>query len=449
MIFTSWEFIAFFLIVSFLYYVYDNNLFRRLILLFASLLFYSQTNFFNLVLLLLMTSTNYVFAIKIQRWHKLIWGAVLFNTLILVYFKYYDVFSFCNLYYGFPLGLSFYTFQSIAYLLDIYKDKIKPEKNIINFGILISFFPKIFAGPLEPPQKFLNQLNKLVLPSKDQIFSAIKTIIYGLFCKIILADKLGTFVDSTISNFQKGSFLELIIVMILFSFQIFFDFFSYSILAIGFAKIFGIDLSVNFRNPYMSSSIHEFWKRWNITLTDWFRNYIYYPLGGSYKSKFRTYLNVLTIFIISGFWHGSTINYIIWGMLHGLLYIGEQLLRNNIWIKAIPKILKQILLFSIISILWIIFKIEDFTTIFTFFKQILHFKIGTWIFLNDISFYIIFIVAIMTIYLQSLNYFENFIFNNDSSKKTLIKEVILINAMLISILLFGSSGGSNFIYFKY
>jgi len=449
MIFTSWEFIAFFLIVSLLYYGYNNNLYRRLLLLLASLLFYSQTNFFNLSLLIFATSANYLFAINIKKWPKLIFCAVLFNTLILVFFKYHHLFSFERNYNGFPIGLSFYTFQSIAYLLDVYKNRIKPEKNIINLGILISFFPKIFAGPIEPPQKFLSQLNKLPMPNKDQIFSSIKAIIYGLFCKIILADKLCGYVDSTLNNIQKGSYPELIIVMILFSFQIFFDFFSYSILAIGFAKLFGIDLSVNFRNPYMSTSIHEFWKRWNITLTDWFRNYIYFPLGGSFKGKSRTYLNVLIIFIISGFWHGSTINYIIWGFLHGLLYIGENHLRNKIRVNAIPKILKQILIFSIISILWIIFKIEDFATTFMFFKQILQFKIVTWTLLSDTSFYVLFIVAIVTIYLQSLDYFENFIYNNEYSKKTLIKEVILINVMIISILLFGSSGGSNFIYFKY
>lgn len=449
MIFTSWEFIAFFLIVSLLYYAYNNNLYRRLLLLLASLLFYSQTNFLNLSLLIFATSANYLFAINIKKWPKLISYAVLFNALVLVFFKYHHLFSFERYYNGFPIGLSFYTFQSIAYLLDVYKNRIKPEKNIINLGILISFFPKIFAGPIEPPQKFLSQLNKLTMPNKDQIFSSIKAIIYGLFCKIILADKLGIYVDSTLNNIQKGSYPELIIVMILFSFQIFFDFFSYSILAIGFAKLFGIDLSVNFRNPYMSTSIHEFWKRWNITLTDWFRNYIYFPLGGSYKGKFRTYLNVLIIFIISGFWHGSTINYIIWGLLHGLLYIGENHLKNKIRVNAIPKILKQIFIFSIISILWIIFKIEDFATTFMFFKQILQFKIVTWTLLSDTSFYVLFIVAIATIYLQSLDYFENFIYNNEYSKKTLIKEVILINVMIISILLFGSSSGSNFIYFKY
>lgn len=449
MIFTSWEFIAFFLIVSLLYSANNNNLYKRLLLLFASLLFYSQTNFFNLFLLIFATSANYLFAINIKKWPKLISCAVLFNALILVFFKYHHLFLIERYYYGFPIGLSFYTFQSIAYLLDVYKKRINPEKNIINFGILISFFPKIFAGPIEAPQKFLSQLNKLTMPNKDQIFSSIKSIIYGLFCKIILADKLGIFVDSTLNNIQKSSYPELIIVTILFSFQIFFDFFSYSILAIGFAKLFGIDLSVNFKNPYMSTSIHEFWKRWNITLTDWFRNYIYFPLGGSYKGKYRTYLNVLIIFIISGFWHGSTINYIIWGLLHGLLYIGENHLRNKIRVNAIPKIFRQIFIFSIISILWIIFKIEDFATTFMFFKQILQFKIGTWTLLNDTTFYVLFIVAIATIFLQSLDYFENFIYNNEYSKKTLIKEVILINILIISILLFGSSSGSNFIYFKY
>ena len=449
MVFTSWEFIAFFLIVSLLYYAYNNTLYRKLILLFASLLFYSQTNFSNLCLLIFATSANYLFAINFKKWPKLIFGAVSFNALILVFFKYHDLFPFGWDYIGFPIGLSFYTFQSIAYLLDVYKNRINPEKNIINLGILISFFPKIFAGPIEPPHKFLSQLNNLIVPNKDQIFSSIKAIIYGLFCKIILADKLGIYVDSTLNNLQDASYPELIIVMILFSFQIFFDFFSYSILAIGFAKLFGIDLSVNFKNPYTSASFHEFWKRWNITLTDWFRNYIYFPLGGSYCGKYRTYLNVLIIFIISGFWHGSSINYIIWGFLHGLLYICENHLRNKFKVNAIPKIVKQILIFSIISILWIIFKIEDLSTVFEFFKQIFNFKIGKWVLLNDFSFYVLFIVAIATIYLQSLDYFENYMYNNDSDKKTLLGEVILINVMIISILLFGSSGGSNFIYFKY
>jgi D-alanyl-lipoteichoic acid acyltransferase DltB (MBOAT superfamily) len=262
--------------------------------------------------------------------------SIVTNLGILGFFKYCNFFvdNFITLFANFgitlpaftlqiilPVGISFYTFQTMSYTIDIYRRKIKPTNDWIQFFAFVSFFPQLVAGPIERAANLLPQFETLKKPDYSRFRTGMLQIAWGFFKKLMLADRLAVFVDSSFGNMANAHGLPMLIGVVFFAFQLYLDFSAYSDIAIGTAKLFGFDLMTNFRRPYLSHSFGNFWKRWHISLSSWFQDYVYIPLGGSRKGKSRTIINVLIVFAISGFWHGASWNFVIWGIMNALFMI--------------------------------------------------------------------------------------------------------------------------------
>jgi D-alanyl-lipoteichoic acid acyltransferase DltB (MBOAT superfamily) len=229
-----------------------------------------------------------------------------------------------------PVGISFYTFQALSYTIDVYRGTVKPEKNLFRYALFVSFFPQLVAGPIERSAHLMGQLNELSkrrLWSYDSIVRGSILAIWGFFLKMVISDRISIFVDTIWEDYQNYGTIMLLLAAIGFSFQIYCDFAGYSFIAIGVSKIMGIELMENFDTPYFSRSIREFWQRWHISLSTWFKDYLYIPLGGSRCSKFRNYLNLMITFLVSGLWHGAGWRYVVWGGIHGLYQIIGKILR--------------------------------------------------------------------------------------------------------------------------
>ncbi len=279
---------------------------------------------------------------KLQRRKKLITTAnIVLNLLILAIFKYYDFFvtEFAQLFHIstdglllkviLPVGISFYTFQALSYSIDVYRGKIEPTKDIVAFFAFISFFPQLVAGPIERATNLLPQFLKKREFDYDTAVDGMRQILWGLFKKIVVADNCAVFVDEVFKTYTYQSGSTLLLAAIFFTFQIYGDFSGYSDIAIGTAKLFGIKLMRNFNVPYFSRDIAEFWRRWHISLTTWFRDYVYIPLGGSRVSKAKVVRNTFIIFLLSGFWHGANWTFIAWGAYHAILFLPANIERGR------------------------------------------------------------------------------------------------------------------------
>ena len=303
---------------------------------------------------------------------------IVLNLGILATFKYYDFFvselghilgistDSLLLRIILPVGISFYTFQALSYSIDVYRGNIKPTKDIIAFFAFISFFPQLVAGPIERATNLLPQFLQNHRFSYDQGVDGMRQILWGLFKKIVIADNCAIFVDNVWATYSSQSGSTLLFAAVLFTFQIYGDFSGYSDIAIGTAKLFGIKLMRNFNNPYFSRDIAEFWRRWHISLTTWFRDYVYIPLGGSRVSKAKIVRNTFVIFLLSGFWHGANWTFIAWGAYHALLFLPLILLDKNRkytgqvaegrWWPTWKEALQMLLTFGLVVIGWIIFR---------------------------------------------------------------------------------------------
>lgn len=284
-----------------------------------------------------------------------------------------------------PLGFSYYIFQAIAYLVDICKGRMKAEKNILFFALYMCFFPKFISGPIEEPSALLSQIKKLNcvnLKGDNKLSIAFPTILYGLFMKVVVADRIAPYTSKLLSNPEGYGSLWLLAGMLMYSFQIYCDFAGYSSIAVGIAKMFGIDLTENFFAPYFSENVGEFWHRWHVSLSRWLRNYVYIPLGGNRKGTVRKYINTMVVFLICGMWHGAGLNFIIWGFLHGIFMIVFGILSKN-RAKEISETKKSlafpagaVLTFILISFAWIFFGSADAGSAITFVGRMLSFKAG-------------------------------------------------------------------------
>ena len=305
---------------------------------------------------------------------------IIINLGILAIFKYYDFFvtEFGNI-FGIstsslllriilPVGISFYTFQALSYSIDVYRGNIKPTKDIIAFFAFISFFPQLVAGPIERATNLLPQFLQNRKFSYEQGVDGMRQILWGLFKKIVIADNCATYVDQVWSTYGTQSGSTLLLAAVLFTFQIYGDFSGYSDIAIGTAKLFGIRLMRNFNNPYFSRDIAEFWRRWHISLTTWFRDYVYIPLGGSRVGKWKIVRNTFIIFLVSGIWHGANWTFLAWGAYHAVLFLPLILLGKNRkytglvaegrWFPTWKEALQMIATFGLVVIGWIIFRAE-------------------------------------------------------------------------------------------
>ena len=404
MLFNSIEFLLFLPIVFVLYwFVFNKNLkHQNLLILVSSYVFYGWWDYRFLSLIVLSTIVDYVIGLNISTQSSkknqkiLLWCSLLFNLGVLGFFKYYNFFidSWINLFSSIgydiksvwtlniilPVGISFYTFQTMSYTIDIYRKQLKPTKDFISFASFVSFFPQLVAGPIERATNLLPQiLNKREF-KYDQGVQGLRLILWGMFKKVVIADSLAPMVNDIFGNYQDFGGGTLWLGAIYFSFQIYCDFSGYSDIAIGTSKLFGFELMSNFKFPYFSRNIGEFWRKWHISLSTWFRDYLYIPLGGSKEGKWKSLRNIFIIFLVSGFWHGANWTFVIWGLFHAVLFIPSFVLKTNrkyvsstIAEKSIlpsPKEAVQVLTtFILVTIGWVFFRSETINHSFNYFYK--------------------------------------------------------------------------------
>jgi len=352
MLFNSIDFAIFLPVIFIIYwFVVNKNLaLQNLMILIASYVFYGWWDWRFLSLIFISSITDYTIGIglnktkSIKKRKLLLSISLLINLGLLGFFKYFNFFidSFIDLFttFGFsinarslniilPVGISFYTFQTLSYTIDIYRSKIEPTKDIIAFFAFVSFFPQLVAGPIERAANLLPQFKEKRFFEYDKAVDGLRQILWGLFKKIVIADSCAKNVDFIFANYHTLSGSILFLGTIYFAFQIYGDFSGYSDIAIGTARLFGFDIMRNFACPYFSRDIAEFWRRWHISLSTWFRDYVYIPLGGSYVNKLKHIRNILITFVVSGFWHGANWTFIVWGFIHGLYYIPLMLFNKH------------------------------------------------------------------------------------------------------------------------
>jgi D-alanyl-lipoteichoic acid acyltransferase DltB (MBOAT superfamily) len=386
MSFISPEFIIFASVVLPLYFLTPLRV-RWVLLIVASYLFYAYGNVQYLPLIALSTIVDYTAARRIaatdQPVRRRLWLIVSLTTNlgILFSFKYFNFFN-QSLGAGLgavginyvpipldvvlPIGISFYTFQTMSYTIDVYRGVIQPEKNLGVVATFVSFFPQLVAGPIERAGNLLPQFRTEYRFDTTRAVEGLRQILWGFFKKVVIADRLAIYVNVVYNDVESHSGLTLLIATLFFGFQIYCDFSAYSDIAIGTARIMGIDLMENFRQPFLSKSVREFWNRWHISLSAWFRDYVYIPLGGSRVSLARNLLNLLIVFVVSGLWHGAGWTFILWGFLHGLWVVGETAL-DRLNIRLLPfrsPFLSWALTFAFITFTWVFFRSNDMGDVF-------------------------------------------------------------------------------------
>jgi len=394
MLFNSLEYILFLPTVFFFYwFVFNNNLkLQNILILVCSYIFYGWWDWRFLSLIILSTIVDYIAGIKIYNTDSLrmrkgiLFTSIIFNIGILGFFKYsnffvdswidfvgsfgYAINSVWTLKIILPVGISFYTFQTMSYSLDIYNKKLKPTKDFISFASFVSFFPQLVAGPIERASNLLPQILKKRQFNYNQGVQGLRLILWGMFKKVVIADSLALLVDRIFSDAGNYDGGVLFLGIVYFAFQIYCDFSGYSDIAIGTAKLFGIEIMSNFKFPYFSRDIAEFWRRWHISLSSWFRDYVYIPLGGSKRGKYISIRNIFIIFIISGFWHGANWTFIMWGFIHSLMFIPlfifginrkytSYICSHDKWFPTLKETLQIGSTFFITTIAWVFFRSES------------------------------------------------------------------------------------------
>ncbi len=401
--FNSYKFLIFLVIVFLFYWLVFNKSLKKqnILILAASYFFYGCWSYKFLGLLALSTLLDFAYGFGVASPNRkkariFLWLGIINNLGILGIFKYYNFFAtqfqllFANiglhtnpvlLKVFLPVGISFYTFHGLSYVFDIYNGKQKPVSNFIDYALFVCFFPLLVAGPIERAGHLLPQVQQKRTFNYFQVVEGLRLILWGLFKKVVIADNLSSIVNKIFSNYQHENGTTLIVGAIAFSFQIYGDFSGYSDIAIGTAKLFGFELLSNFKFPYFARDISEFWRRWHISLSSWFRDYLYIPLGGSKKGKTKAVINTFIIFVVSGFWHGADWKFIIWGFIHACLFLPLLLLnRNRAYTTSIVaqdrklpnlKELWQILTtFTFVTIAWIFFRADSMSIALQYLKNI-------------------------------------------------------------------------------
>ena len=478
MFFNSLSFALFLPIVFVLYWFVFNKTksLQNGLLIVASYYFYSCWDWRFLFLLIFSTALDYFSGIQIEQSNSVtnrkiwFWVSISINLGFLCVFKYYDFFavSFTQLLHGFgfsvnpslirlilPVGISFYTFHGLSYVIDVYKKRIEAERNFVDYSLFVSYFPLLVAGPIERATHLLPQVKVKRTFDYHKAKEGISQIVWGLFKKVVIADSCAMFANDIFNHYDKMNSLTLVLGAIYFAFQIYGDFSGYSDIALGTSKLFGIDLLRNFNYPYFSRDIAEFWRRWHISLSSWFRDYLYIPLGGSkggMKSKIR---NTFIIFIVSGFWHGANWTFIFWGALNAVYFLPLLITnnnRNNIDIvakgKCLPSIkdfFKILFTFSLTTFAWIFFRAKTITDAFSYIKRIFSFNIEGKIQYLSIERYSVELLLLLFGFVI-VEWFSREHQQPFFGKNSAIKLLIIIGMIII----FGVySNASDFIYFQF
>lgn len=476
MVFNSFNFLLFLPIVFALYWVLakSSSKSQNILLLVSSYFFYACWDYRFLFLLIFSTFLDYFTGIKMHeaathREKKFwFWMSVGINLGFLGIFKYYNFFisSFQELLEGFgvqanfwtlsvilPVGISFYTFHGLSYVIDIYNNKIKPEKNIVDYSVFVSFFPLLVAGPIERATHLLPQIQRERHFDYYKAVDGLRQILWGLFMKVVVADNCATVVNQVFDKQESLNAGSLFVGAIFFAFQIYGDFSGYSNIALGTARLFGVELLRNFNYPYFSRDIAEFWRRWHISLSSWFKDYLYIPLGGSKGGMWMQVRNTIIIFVVSGFWHGANWTFIIWGALNALYILPLvifKLNRNNTNIVAENSVLPTVkeivqigITFILTTIAWVFFRAETVTEAWLYVVKIFNYKAYGFPQVDLKPFiYIIILIFVEWIQRKKAHGLEL-----STIKYTFIRWIIYL-LVFVLILFFGASSDS-FIYFQF
>ncbi len=491
MLFNSIEFFIFFPIVVILYFLTPSNR-RWLLLLLASYYFYMSWKAAYAIILVISTLVDYFCSRMMGRFtdeekgrrKPWLYLSLASNLGILLLFKYYNFFNDSarelalglNVPYAMPafelllpMGISFYTFQTMSYSIDVYHGRIKPEKHLGIFALFVTFFPQLVAGPIERAGNLLGQMHQHHAFDYYRIVAGLRRMAWGFFKKIIIADNLALMVNEVYNNPGEFQGFSFILATVFFAFQIYCDFSGYSDIAIGAAKVLGFNLMENFRSPYFAKTISEFWGRWHISLSTWFRDYLYIPLGGNRVVKWRWYYNLFIVFLVSGLWHGASWTFVIWGGLHGVYQVFGILTKDqrNTFVQKIgladhPQLYKwvQVLtVFFLVCFSWIFFRANTISDAFYIvsqsfaalgnLSQVYSLDLAHDVFMNQgIKVFLVSVVAVAIMELVHL------IQRNGSVSALLMQRPAWVRwsvyyLAIIAVLLFGQFGNQEFIYFQF
>ncbi|MDE7219198.1 MAG: MBOAT family protein [Oscillospiraceae bacterium] len=384
MIFSSLPFLFFYLMAVLAIYKLSPLKLRNLILLLASLFFYGWGEPVYILIMLLSIVVDYVHGMLVERWReddqkarRAVASSVIFNLAILVFFKYWDFLagnfnaltglSLPVLGLPLPIGISFYTFQTMSYTIDVYRRDAPVQKNPVTFGAYVTLFPQLIAGPIVRYRSVADQLESR-REDLEKFVSGIQRFTVGAAKKVLLANAVGQLWDQSLAA-QELTFAGAWLGLIAYAFQIYFDFSGYSDMAIGLGRMFGFDFLENFSYPYISKSVVEFWKRWHISLTTWFREYVYFPLGGNRVSKGKWIRNILIVWLLTGIWHGAGWNFLLWGLYYGVWMLAERLFLGK-QLEKLPGAVRHIYTMVIVLIGWALFAVEDMGRLSAYFVSL-------------------------------------------------------------------------------
>ncbi len=471
MLFNSFEFLIFFPTVCIVYYLLKGNRWRIPFLLIASYYFYM--NWKPVYAMLIMTSTvlTYLCGLLVERYaddkpkqKAFLVISLVINFAILFAFKYFNfinesVFRLLgmagirwtvpNLDVLLPVGISFYTFQAVGYSIDVYRGTIKAERNFFTYALFVSFFPQLVAGPIERAKNLLPQFHEEHYFNSYEAIEGLKQMLWGFFMKLCVADMISEYVNAVFNHVERHSGTSMIVATLFFTFQIYCDFGGYSNIAIGAAKVMGFRLMENFHRPYYSLNIKEFWKKWHISLSSWFMDYVYIPLGGNRVKYPRHLLNLMITFLVSGLWHGANWTFVIWGGLHGTYQV-----IGNLWRKYVHKpeyknvfsrMFGTAFCFVLVSFAWIFFRANNVTDAFAIIGKILTDHGAPFV---DKSVFVYGLIALFILIFKETK--DNFNWNIHfmHSKHTVVRYISTV-ALIVYVLLFGSYANGQFIYFQF
>ena len=491
MLFNSYSFMIFFPIVLAIYFVIPKKA-RYMWLLLASYYFYMGWNVKYAALIAFSTIITYVCGRllgKTQHKKWVIGGCLGINLAILFFFKYFDFFmgsvnqvlvkvGVSPLQTGFdiilPVGISFYTFQALGYIIDVYRGDIEPEKNFFRYALFVSFFPQLVAGPIERSKNLLHQVDhveEICLWNYKRIMDGLMLMLWGYFLKMVIADRAAILVDTVYNQYWMYGSIEIVLATFLFGVQIYCDFASYSQIAIGAAKVMGFELMENFNAPYLANSVKDFWRRWHISLSSWFKDYLYIPLGGNRCSRIKKYRNLMITFLVSGLWHGANWTFVIWGGLHGIYQIIGDVLRpvkeklnQKLAVKTESfsyKFGQIVITYILVSFTWLFFRAESVSAAFEMVKNIFT-KINPWV-LYDQSLYklgldltevhILVVALVLLILVDCVRFFKGQTIEKFLNEQCLYFRWGVVFFLLFFIFIYGSYGigysAQQFIYFQF
>jgi len=473
MLFNSIDFLLFFVVVFGLFILIPLK-YRWILLLISSYFFYMSWEPAYILLIVFSTVVDYSIAQKMfatqekAKRKRLLLVSLVVNLGLLFIFKYYNFFNesiastfdFLGITYNpvlssmlLPVGISFYTFQTLSYTIDVYRGNLKPEKHFGKFALYVSFFPQLVAGPIERATNLLPQIAKNDKRLNYNDFSiGLTQTLFGLFKKVVVADTVAIYVNTIFNSYEYHTGFTLVLATYFFAVQIYCDFSGYSDMAIGVARMMGFNLMENFNLPYFSKNVTEFWRRWHISLSSWLRDYLYIPLGGNRNGQFNTYKNLMITMLLGGLWHGASWNFVIWGALNGAYLSIERVIdikQYNFNKNFLTKAGSSFITFNLICLTWIFFRSQDFEESYYIINEIFNSRDFFNLKILDISVFINALFGVIVLF-----FFDYFFLRNQKISFWVLDKPVywtigLNTVFILLILLFGVSEGSQFIYFQF